>query len=298
MTIRDEAGNETLPPERCGIIEFSVRDKQFGRLNGTCNIVLIEKTASMRKYFKDFIPTRAMKWMNELGDEFNVRWLRCHSYDEVKNRYKQRLWKYIEEHWEQPSGHRASGTNPGKVRRGLRELEPMLGNNTDDDWSDWYEYSDVNKFDSKFVPPTNPQQPPGSWSNWYPFVKGGQIEDLAPKNSHGIYEIRLYRDFERLRGNTNVLNIGVAENSSIHERLINQKLKNPKRYWSGTMLWLKEQDSELALEARWFPLEGFPSESAHLAKQAEDWRIVKFLLEHLEMPPGQPTPPSCWKFLR
>ena len=59
------------------------------------------------------------------------------------------------------------------------------------------------------------------------------------------------------------------------------------------MKWLHEEDPDLALKARWFPQEGYSSgEAAH---RAEKWRITEFLMDHIEMSPGQPDLPEGWK---
>ena len=101
------------------------------------------------------------------------------------------------------------------------------------------------------------------------------------------------RQFGRLRGTTSIVNIGETHNKSILARL-SQKfaIPGPKapKAWSGAMKWLHQEDPKLALNARWFPQEGYSSGAA--AQRAEHWRIEEFLRDHMEMPPGQSKLPK------
>ena len=294
MTILNSSGNEIYPSLNMGIIEFRVRDTRFERLEGSSNTILIRKTKnSLQGYFNKFEPTITMKWLHDEGHEFDVRWRELEK-ELVDIAYQWKLNTLMYKHWEQPSAHRIpGGTDPCRTRRGLEKSEPIMQGPHGGVWSDWYKYSDVDKLNSMVVPGPIHPRPEGSWSDWYPLESGGQIEKVAPKVGKGIYEIKLTRQFGRLRGTTNIINIGEAHKKSIFKRL-RQKfaIPGPKapEAWSGSMKWLHEEDPNLALKARWFPQEGYSSGEA--AQRAEHWRIEEFLRHHMEMPPGQSKLPK------
>ena len=297
MNIFDKSGEPITPPQRGGIIEFCVRDMSFERLKGTSSTILIKKTKNtLHNYFKKVDPTITMKWLHDEGYEFDVRWRELEE-ELVDIAYQWKLNTLMYKHWEQPSALRIPrGTDPCATRRGLEKSEPIMQGPHGGIWSDWYKYSDVDKLNSMVVPGPIHPRPEGSWSDWYPLESGGQIEKVAPKVGKGIYEIKLTRQFGRLRGTTNIINIGEAHKKSIFKRL-RQKfaIPGPKapEAWSGSMKWLHEEDPNLALKARWFPQEGYSCGEA--AQRAEDWRIEKFLRHHMEMPPGQSKIPKGWK---
>lgn len=298
--ILDYAGNEKVPPDAKGIIEIGIRGAQFERLRGSTSVVLIDPTnkKSLRDYFKSFKPSRTMRWLHKEGYEFDVHWCPLESDELVKNAYQYRLNSHMAEHWEQPSGHTIKGgTDPTATRKGLRELGPIMASSNGDVWSDWFRYFDKDKFNSEFkTGPIHPQ-PPGSWSDWYPLSLGG-IGRQLPKNRYGIYEISMAKEFQRFRGRTGTVNIGVAHKRPLFDRL-NDKLRSGPGIpdgWSGTMKWLAEDDPNIIFKARWFPKEGY--RSGKTAERAEDWRILEFMKCHLEMPPGQPKPPRGWPFIK
>jgi hypothetical protein len=113
----------------------------------------------------------------------------------------------------------------------------------------------------------------------------------------GIYEIRLNREFGRIRGKTDIVNIGVAT-VSLRDRVFDQKTLAWRRYWSGSMKWIKENDPNFAFEARWLSMKGCSSGQVKKAEDWEDWRIAEFNLKHFEQPPGQTTAPSGWGRIR
>ena len=67
MDLLSNSGELITPPQCGGIVEFRVEGHQFERLNGTCNIVLIEKTSDLRAYFNDFVTKRVMRWLDAEG---------------------------------------------------------------------------------------------------------------------------------------------------------------------------------------------------------------------------------------
>ena len=295
MTILNSSGNEIYPSLDMGIIKFRVRDTKFERLKGSSNTILIRKTKnSLQGYFNKFEPTITMKRLYDEGRAFDVRWRELKSKELVDIAYQWRLNSLMSKHWEQPSAHRIpGGTDPCRTRRGLEKSEPIMQGPSGGVWSDWYKYSDVDKLNSKVVPGPIHPRPEGSWSDWYPLESGGQIAKIAPNDRKGIYEISLTRQFGRLRGTTSIVNIGETHNRTIRERLSEKfAIPGPKapKAWSGSMKWLREEDPNLALKARWFPQEGYLSGEA--AKRAEHWRIEKFLRDHMEMPPGQSKLPK------
>ena len=298
MTILNSSGNEIYPSLDMGIIEFRVRDTRFERLKGSSNTILIRKTKnSLQGYFNKFEPTITMKRLYDEGRAFDVRWRELKSKELVDIAYQWRLNSLMSKHWEQPSAHRIpGGTDPCRTRRGLEKSEPIMQGPSGGVWSDWYKYSDVDKLNSKVVPGPIHPRPEGSWSDWYPLESGGQIAKIAPNDRKSIYEISLTRQFGRLRGTTSIVNIGETHNRTIRERLSEKfAIPGPKapKAWSGSMKWLREEDPNLALKARWFPKEGY--EKGKDAIDAENWRITEFLTEHLEMPPGQSKLPKGWK---
>lgn len=298
MTIFDAVGNEIHPSSKKGIIEFRVRDMRFERLKGSCGTILIEKTKkSLQDYFEEFKPTITMKWLHDEGHEFDVRWRELESEELVDTAYKWRLYKYLSKHWEQPSAHIVPvGTDPSVTRSGLEESEPTMRGPSGGAWSNWYKYSDFDKLNSKVAMGPMHPKPRGCWSDWYPLIRGGQIEKNAPNDRKGMYEISLTRKFGRLRGTTSTVNIGETHGRSILKRLSEKSPipgPNDPNDWSGAMKWLGKEDPNLALKARWFPKEGY--ECGKDAIDAENWRITEFLTEHLEMPPGQSKLPKGWK---
>ena len=121
------------------------------------------------------------------------------------------------------------------------------------------------------------------WSRLYPLERDGKMKGLVPK-CPGIYEIYLNRQFERIKGVTAIVNIGVGVNLS--KRLYEQKAHRTQDH-SGTMKWLAQEEKSCAFAARWFAVQ-----STEEAGEAEDQRIANFIARHYELPPGQPKDPS------
>ena len=310
MDLLSNSGELITPPQCGGIVEFRVEGHQFERLNGTCNIVLIEKTSNLRAYFNNFVTKRVMRWLDAEGFGFSCRWRSLISpaardSATLGNALKWRLKRYLAEHWEPPSGHDESGgTDPESaiwIEPKKRELAVMpcltrtLGEGFTD-WSEWYVCRNI----PNLAIPTIPGKPNGSWSTWEhlgcprctdqkPLIMSNPISTLVPSDP-GIYEIRLNREFGRVRGKTDIVNIGVAT-VSLRERVFEQKAIRWKRNWSGSMKWIKENDPNFIFEARWLSMKGC---SDVQIPAAENWRIAEFNLKHYEQPPGQTRPPSGW----
>ena len=123
----------------------------------------------------------------------------------------------------------------------------------------------------------------GRWSDWFTLERCALLKENV-SHEPGIYEIRLNREFGRVRGTTRIVNIGMAA-KSLNDRVYRQKACDPIRNYSGTMKWLMLEDAEF--EVRWFVVS-----SEEEAKRAEDQRIAEFICRHWEMPPGQLKPPT------
>jgi hypothetical protein len=118
------------------------------------------------------------------------------------------------------------------------------------------------------------------------------ISTLVPSDP-GIYEIRLNRKFGRIRGKTDIVNIGETGKRTLRQRLFEEKAIRWKKNWSGSMKWIKENDPNFIFEARWLSMKKCNLDQI---KAAEDWRIAEFNLKHYEQPPGQTKPPSGWPY--
>ena len=116
------------------------------------------------------------------------------------------------------------------------------------------------------------------WSDWFPLECCHLLEDNVPKKP-GIYEIRLNREFGRVRGTTRIVNIGMAA-KSLNTRVYRQKACDPDGHHSGTMKWLALEDA--TFEVRWFV-----TGDKEQAKSAEKKRLAEFICRHWELPPGQ-----------
>lgn len=115
------------------------------------------------------------------------------------------------------------------------------------------------------------------WSDWFTLKRCSLLEENVPTEP-GIYEIRLNREFMRVRGATRIVNIGMAKN--LNNRVYKQKACDPRTYYSGTMKWLMFEGA--VFEVRWLVVS-----SEAEAERAEDKRIAEFICRHWEMPPGQ-----------
>ena len=283
---------------------------RFERLNGTCNIVLIEKRSNLRKYFNGFVPSRVMGFLDSKGFTFSCRW-RLFSSATLDDALKWRLKRYLTEHWEPPSEHDQSGGTDPESAKWIKTkdmgklavrpcLESTLGEGCFTDWSEWYTCRDIHKLAVGFVIPPIPGKPNGSWSNWEHLGCPRGIDQKSLVNSNpinalipavpGIYEIRLNREFGRIWGKTDIVNIGVAT-VSLRDRVFDQKALDWQGNWSGSMKWIKENDPNFTFETRWLSMKGC---SDVQIPAAENRRIAEFNLKHYEQPPGQTRPPSGW----
>ena len=115
-----------------------------------------------------------------------------------------------------------------------------------------------------------------TWSDWHQLDCEGLKGDVP--DVPGVYEIRIQRTFDRLIGNTQVVNIGVAK-KSLRVRVRSEKACNPDRYLPGPLKWLKY--AGVSFEVRWFSVA-----SGEQASMAEAQRLAEFISAHFELPPG------------
>lgn len=121
------------------------------------------------------------------------------------------------------------------------------------------------------------------WSDWFPLLCCALLEKNVP-HEPGIYEIRLNREFGRVRGTTRIVNIGRARDS-LYKRVYRDKACNSLHHFSGTMKWLVLEDAKF--EVRWLV-----TSDKEEAEQAEKKRLAEFICRHWELPPGQPRGPE------
>ena len=116
------------------------------------------------------------------------------------------------------------------------------------------------------------------WSDWFPLACCALLKENVP-HQPGIYEIRLNREFGRVRGTTRIVNIGRALDT-LYQRVYRDKACNSSRHHAGTMKWLVLEDA--TFEVRWFV-----TSDKEQAKSAEKKRLAEFICRHWELPPGQ-----------
>jgi hypothetical protein len=121
------------------------------------------------------------------------------------------------------------------------------------------------------------------WSDWFPLACCALLKENVPRQP-GIYEIRLNREFGRVRGTTRIVNIGRALDT-LYQRVYRDKACDPDRNYSGTMKWLALENA--TFEVRWFVT--CDKEQAALAEKK---RLAEFISRHWELPPGQLRGPS------
>lgn len=121
------------------------------------------------------------------------------------------------------------------------------------------------------------------WSDWFSLECCALLKVNVPRKP-GIYEIRLNREFGRVRGTTRIVNIGRARDT-LYKRVYLDKACNPQQHHSGTMKWLAREDAKF--DVRWFVT--CDDEQAVLAEKK---RLAEFICRHWELPPGQTRGPE------
>jgi hypothetical protein len=116
------------------------------------------------------------------------------------------------------------------------------------------------------------------WSKWYPLSQVLVARDEDVPDEPGVYEIRTDYEFGRLRGSSRVVYVGSTV-KSLKERLVHQRIKNPKKNLSGTEKLLREAGHALEFRFATAP-------DGKTAKHMEAQRLIDYEKEHWELPPG------------
>jgi len=125
-----------------------------------------------------------------------------------------------------------------------------------------------------------------TWSQWYNLYSSS-VNAPVP-DMPGIYEIRTDYEFGRLRGTSRIVYIGSAakgNNASLRKRLIEQRIKDSKRYLSRTEKFLKEAGHTVEFHF-------LTTRDGTTAKRIEAKRLTEYEKEHWELPPGNGVLPT------